>query len=216
MSEVTENTREHLATELAYVRSLAEEGRDAPLVSGIYYVIWGGLMGIASLIVFLSQVGILQLGAAGIYAPWVVAAVIGWALSLSRGRGRRVKPGSLTLGNRTARDVWFSVGVFLTLFWGVLFFVHDNFTAYGVPEYFLFMMMFPVSFGIYGIAFFATAAAARQSWLRWFALLSWAVSGASLFLLASEYQFLLGALGCVGCALAPGLLLMRQEPRDIV
>ena len=41
-----------LASELAYVRSLAEEGRDAPLVSGVYYLLWGGLMTVAALIVF--------------------------------------------------------------------------------------------------------------------------------------------------------------------
>ena len=40
-------SKEELVSELAYVRTLAEEGRDAPLIGGRYYVIWGGLMGLS-------------------------------------------------------------------------------------------------------------------------------------------------------------------------
>jgi hypothetical protein len=112
--------------------------------------------------------------------------------------------------------VWLSVGLFMTVFWIALMFVHDNFTAYGVPAYFLFTLMFPVAFGLYGVAFYATAVAARLKWLKGFALLSWAFSVASLFLLASDYQFLLGAAGCFSCAVVPGVLLMRGEPKDII
>lgn len=205
-----------LASELAYVRSLAEEGRDAPLVGGIYYLIWGGLMGVAALIVFLVVTGVLALGRPGVFLPWMIAAAIGWAASMMIGRNGSRKPGALTLGNRTGRAVWFSVGVFMTLFWITLMVVHDNFTAYGVPAYFLFSLMFPVAFGLYGVAFFATAVAARLKWLIGVALLSWAFSAASLFLLASDYQFLLGAAGCFTCAALPGYLLMRGEPKDIV
>jgi hypothetical protein len=205
-----------LASELAYVRSLAEEGRDAPLVGGIYYLLWGGLMGVAALIVFMVLSGVLALGLPGVFGPWIVAGVTGWAASMAIGRSGARKPGSLTLGNRTAQAVWFSVGVFMTLFWIALIFVHDDFTAAGVPAYFLFTLMFPVAFGLYGVAFFATAVAARLKWLKGFALLSWAFSAASLFLLASDYLFLLGAAGSFSCAALPGVLLMRSEPKDIV
>jgi hypothetical protein len=95
-------------------------------------------------------------------------------------------------------------------------FAHDNFTALGVPPYFLFAMMFPVAFGVYGVAFYASAVAARLDWLKWFALLSWGFSIASLFLAGSDYQFLLGAAGSFACAALPGLLLMREEPKEIV
>lgn len=205
-----------LASELAYVRSLAEEGRDAPLVSGAYYLLWGGLMTVAALIVFLVVIGVLPFGRAGVFGPWMVAGAVGWAASMWLGRRGGKKPGALTLGNRTASAVWFAVGVFMTAFWVALMFVHDDFTAYGVPRYFLFSLMFPIAFGVYGVAFFATAVAARLKWLKGFALASWAFSVASLFLLVSDYQFLLGAAGTFCCAVVPGALLMRNEPKDIV
>ncbi len=205
-----------LASDLAYVRSLAEEGAHAPLVGGRYYVIWGGLMGAASAIAYLTTMDILPLGAAGMIAPWIVAGVIGWALSFAFARQSGAKPGAATIGNRTAGSVWRAVGVFITLFWAAMMFVHGQYTEYGVPRYFLFGLMFPVGFGVYGVAFFATATAARVAWLRYFAVLSWAFMMAAMFLLESPHQFLLGAVGMIACAVAPGVLLMRREPAEIV
>ena len=205
-----------LASELAYVRALAEEGRDAPLLGGFYYLLWGGLIGAAALFAFLVTMDVLSFGRQSIFGVWIAAGLLGWAASFLNGRRTGAKPGALTIGNRTAQAVWFSVGVFMTLLWVAIMFAHDNFTALGVPPYFLFAMMFPVAFGVYGVAFYASAVAARLDWLKWFALLSWGFSIASLFLAGSDYQFLLGAAGSFACAALPGLLLMREEPKEIV
>ncbi|GJL91698.1 hypothetical protein [Hyphococcus sp.] len=205
-----------LASELAYVRALAEEGRDAPLVGGFYYLLWGALMGAAALMAFFMSSGAITLGPVNIYSVWITAGLIGWAASFLNSRRTGVKPGALTIGNRTAQAVWFSVGVFMTLLWIAIIFAHDNFTALGVPPYFLFSLMFPAAFGLYGVAFYASAVAARLDWLKWFALLSWGFSVISLFLSGSHYQFLAGALGSFVCAALPGMLLMREEPKEIV
>jgi hypothetical protein len=205
-----------IASDLAYVRALAEEGRDAPLVGGFSYLLWGGLMGATALLAFLAESNVVTLGGVGIIGIWVVAIMIGWAVSFMAGRREGAMPGALTLGNRTALAVWRAVGVFMTLFWISLMFAHDNFTAIGVPRFFLFSLMFPVAFGLYGVAFYATAVAARLDWLKGFAILSWGFSIASLLLSGSHYQFLLGAMGSLSCAALPGFLLMRQEPKEIV
>ncbi|WP_375202069.1 hypothetical protein [Hyphococcus sp.] len=205
-----------LASDLAYVRSLAEEGRDAPLVGGVFYFIWGGLMSAASLFAFLILTGVAPIGGVPVLAPWAVAGLIGWAASMFMGMRLGAKPGAFTMGNRTARAVWLAVGLFMTVFWLGLMIVHDDFTEFGVPSHFLFYLMFPVAFGVYGVAFYATATAARLNWLKGFALLSWGFAVAALFLMTSNYQFLLGAAGCFFCAALPGLILMRQEPKDII
>jgi hypothetical protein len=212
----TQTDQTDLAGELAYVRALAEEGRDAPLLGGAYYLLWGGLMGAAALVAFLGLVGVISLGRGGAFVPWAAAGVIGWVVSMLFSRRHGKKPGTFTLGNRTAAATWLAVGIFMTVFWVALIFVHDDFTALGVPRYFLFYLMFPVAFGVYGVAFYATAVAARANWLKIFALLSWAFSIGALFLAGSVYQFLAGSLGCFVCAALPGLLLMRGEPQEIV
>lgn len=205
-----------LASELAYVRALAEEGRDAPLIGGFYYLLWGGLMGGAALISYLIAAGVVSFGRFGIFGAWIAAGLIGWAASFLSGRRTGAKPGALTIGNRTAQAVWFSVEIFMTVFWVAMIVAHDNFIALGVPHYFLFSMMFPVAFGVYGVAFYAGAVAARLDWLKGFAFLSWVFSIVSLFFAGSAYQFLLGAAGSFLCAALPGLLLMRNEPSEIV
>ncbi len=205
-----------LASELAYVRSLAEEGRNAPLVGGRFFLIWGALIGFTALFVYLDYASALNLAIMDGIAPWVVVFVAGWALSFTVGKRAGSKPGARTIGNQTASSVWFSVGVFMTLFWVTLMIVHDNYTAVGMAPYFLFSLMFPVAFGLYGVAFFATATAARIGWLRYIAYLSWGFAIVALFLLASPHQLLVGAIGSLACAALPGLILMRREPSEIV
>ncbi len=212
----TQSENAELASDLAYVRALAEEGRDAPLLSGGYFLLWGGLMGAAALAFFLGLVGVVSYGRGGAFIPWAAAVLIGWVGSILLARRYKTRPGTFTLGNRTASATWRAVGVFITLFWVALLFAHDNFTAFGVPRYFLFFLMFPLSFGVYGIAFYATAVAARANWLKLFALLSCGFSIGALFLAGSVYQYLLGAVGCFLCVALPGYLLMREEPQEIV
>lgn len=205
-----------LASDLAYVRSLAEEGAHAPLLGGRYFIIWGGLMATASLAVYMNAVGAVAFGVAGFMAPWIIALVIGWALSFFMRARVSAKPGSATLGNRTAASVWFAAGVFMTSFFTALFVIHDNYTGAGVPPYFLFSLLYPLGFGLYGVAFMATSVAGRVAWLRYFGFASWGFALAFLFFLATPHQFLIGAAGLFVCALVPGVMLMRREPSEIV
>ena len=202
--------------DLAYVKALAEEGRDTPLVGGVMYVIWGGLISASALFVYVQALGLLDLGVVGYWSPWIVAFAAGWILSMTFGPRTGAKPGASTLGNRTASAVWFAVGVFMTGFWFTLMAVHDNYTDVGVPPYFLFSLMFPVAFGLYGIAFYATAAAGRAPWLKWIAFVAWGCSALSLSLMTSGHQMLVGGLGSFVCVVLPGIAMMRAEPSETV
>lgn len=205
-----------LSDEIAYVRALAEEGRNAPLVGGLSYVVWGTLISLAAFAQFAEAMGVIRLEGALEWAPWVLVFALGWAFSFWLGPRMRRMSGSRTVGNRTANSAWFATGLFSSGFFATLFFAHDRYAELGVPPYFLFGLMFPVALGLYGVAFFASATAARLDWLKWFAGAAWAVGLAMLFLLDSPYQMLVAALGILVCAVAPGLLLMRRQPSDIV
>jgi hypothetical protein len=208
-------TEDDIRDDLAYVKALAEEGRDTPLVGGSFYVLWGGVIGVATLLSWLNAIDVIALGGLQLYM-WIGAFALGWGLSFVLGSRSASKPGATTLGNTTARSVWFAVGVFMTLFWVTLMFAHDNFTAYGVPPYFLFNLMFPIAFGLYGVAFYATATAARVRWLKWVALLAFVFSVLSLFFMTTAHQPLIALLGLVSCAIVPGIVLMRGEPSEVV
>ncbi|MBB5519588.1 hypothetical protein [Amphiplicatus metriothermophilus] len=205
-----------IAAELSYVRALAEEGRAAPLVGGALYVLWGALTALAAFASWLAATGVPPFDALGAWRIWVGAGVAGWALSFVLGGRAGRKPGAATVGNRTANAAWLAVGIFITLFFIVLSVVHDDYVEAGVPRYFLFSLMFPVAFGLYGVAFFATAAAARTVWFRYAAFAAWGFSALCLFLLGSIHQMLAAGAGAFVCAVLPGIALMRREPKEIV
>lgn len=206
-----------LAREIAYVKTLAEEGRSAPLVGGVLYVIWGAVIGVAAFVTWLRAADLVPLPEfIGGAAFWAVAIALGWGLSFSLGPRIGAKPGALTIGNKTAMSAWLGVGVFLLIYWLALLALHDNFTSDGVRPYALFSTMFPVAFGVYGIAFFATATAAQLDWMRGFAIAAWVFSVSSLYYFGDDRQLLVAAVGSLVCAFLPGLLLMRREPSEIV
>ena len=209
--------KEDLASEIAYVKTLAEEGRNAPLVGGVLYLVWGVVIGLAALATWIKAEiapGLPEF--VGGLAFWIAALAIGWALSFFLGPRLGAKPGALTIGNRTAMSAWFGVGLFLLIYWVSLVFLHDRFSDEGVKPYALFGTMFPVAFGVYGIAFFATATAARLDWMRGFAIAAWIFSVATLYYFGEGRQLLLAAAGSFICAALPGIILMRREPSDIV
>lgn len=205
-----------LAGEVAYVKALAEEGRNAPLVGGVLYVIWGVAMAISALATWASASGFIALPFIGGLWFWVASFVIGWLASFIIGRKSMSKPGALTVGNKTARAAWIAVGVFMSLFWIAAMLFQGRLAAAGFEPRFLYGLMFPIAFGLYGIAFFATAVAARLDWMRGFVLASWIFSVAALYFIGDARQFLVGAAGSLLCAALPGVLMMRREPSEIV
>lgn len=207
---------EALAGEVAYVKALAEEGRNAPLVGGVLYVIWGVLMGLASLGTWAVAAGVMVVPFVGGLWFWVAAIAAGWGASFVFGARSTAKPGALTVGNKTARAAWISVGAFMSLFWIAAMLFQGRLSAAGFEARFLYGLMFPLAFGLYGIAFFATSVAARLDFMRGFAVASWLFAVAALYFIGDPRQFLIGAAGSFLCAGLPGLLLMRREPSETV
>jgi hypothetical protein len=205
-----------LAGEIAYVRTLAEEGRNAPLVGGVLYVIWGGVIGFAATLTYLEVAGLIALPFVGGLPFWVGAIAIGWGASFLFGPRAFRKPGALTIGNKTASAAWFAIGVFMSLFWIAAMAFRDHFKVAGMEPQFIFGLMFPIAFGLYGVAFYATAVAARLDWMRGFAIAAWIFSVAALYFIGDAKQLLLGAVGSLVCAVLPGFILMRREPSDVV
>mgnify|MGYP000227019516 FL=1 len=148
--------------------------------------------------------------------PWLVAGALGWALSFTVGGAAGKKPGAMTLGNKTAMAAWLGVGIFMTVFFAAAMLLHYAPSSFSNRPPYIFLLMFPVAFGLYGVAFMATATASRLAWLNIFSALSWAFSVICLVFAGSVHQLLAGSIGTFLCAALPGLLLMRAEPRDIV
>lgn len=205
-------TREELLQDLAYARTLAEEGRHAPLLGGAYLCFWGVLNAVA----FTAHWGVLEgyipfADGAGFAAVWISYGVIAGVGSFLLGQRTRQKPGLTTIGVRAESAIWRGAALaVLAVVIGSLMrmIIADDPTA---PN-----AIFGAAFALYGAALFGTAKLSQQSWLAGFAWLSFAVAFTLCLFANQSWAYLNAAVGSLLVLLAPGLVLLRREPASVV
>lgn len=203
-------TRDELLQDLAYARSLAEEGRQTPLIGGAYLVLFGVLLGIA----YGAQYYVLTSAAIDAWAIsliWIGFGVCaGIGIMALRGRTKAL-PGGASVGNRADRVIWQGVVIaIMVVVAGVI--LRSVLTA----DYLLTDAIMAAGFGLYGVALYASAAMSGHGWLRAFAWLSWAISGTLWYFIGHPWAYLVAAAGAVLVLLAPGAAMMRSEPAKTV
>lgn len=198
--------------DLAYARSLAEEGRHAPLLGGAYLSFWGALNAAAFIAHWCVLEGYGPLAANGGFAAvWISYGVIAGVGSYLLGQRVRQKPGLTSIGVRAERAMWRGAAfAILAVVIGSLarMFITDDVTA---PN-----AIFGAAFALYGAALFGTAKLSQQDWLAAFASLSFIVAGMLCLFANESWAYLAAAAGALLVLLAPGLVLMRREPSPIV
>lgn len=202
-------TREEMLSDLSYARTLAEEGRQAPLIGGSYLVLFGVLLAVAYVAQWAMLSGQLPLSAAGwIWLSFGLLAFIGsFAL---RARVRRL-PGASSIGNRADRAVWRGVSIaILVVVVGAIAQANVN-GSFGATN-----MIMGAGFGLYGVALYVSAQIGGHRWLASFAYLSWLISGVLWAFMNEPWAYLVAAAGSVLVLLVPGVVSMRAEPSNVV
>lgn len=205
-------TREEMLQDLAYARSLAEEGRHAPLLGGAYLMFWGVLNAAA----FATQWALLEqllplAGGAAFAILWLsygALAAIGMTLLRMR---TRTKPGLTAIGARTERAVWTGAGaaVLAVVIGSIARMMLTGDTA--APNAIL-----GAAFALYGTALFATASMSEQTWLRAFGWLAISVAGTLCLFANANWAYLVAATGSLLALAWPGLILLKREPSAVV
>jgi len=197
--------------DLAYARSLAEEGRHAPLIGGSYLVLFGVLLTVCYGLQWAVLSGVLAAPTSFIGLGWIVFSVVAFAGSLLLGRRVRKLPGGAAIPNRVDRAVWHGVIAALfavvagTIVRGVM---QADYTA---PN-----AIVASGFGLYGVALYVTSTVGGHAWVRSFALMSWVTSGVLWFFVTNPVLYLLAAGASVIVLIAPGVIMMRREPATTV
>lgn len=205
-------TRDELLADLAYARTLAEEGRHAPLLGGAHLTFWGTLNATA----FTAQWAILEgwlpsADGAGFAVLWLSYGVVAGVGSIWLSQRTRTKPGQTAIGARAEKALWTGAAMALMaiVFGSILRLMITGDTT--APN-----AIFGPAFAIYGAMLIGTAAMSEQTWLRNFGLTSVAI-GAVLCLFANEnWAYLLAASGSLFVLVWPGLILLKREPSAIV
>lgn len=205
-------TREDVLQDLAYARTLAEEGRRAPLLGGAYLIFWGLLNAAA----FSAHWAVLEgrlpfWNGAAFGAVWLTYGVTaGLGMVLLAQRTRR-KPGLTAIGVRAESAMWRGAALAL-----VAIVVGSLARMLATNDPTAPNAIFGAAFAIYGAALYGTARLSQHSWLKAFAWLSFAVA-ATLCLFANQnWAYLNAAAGSLAVLFVPGLILLRREPSAIV
>lgn len=186
--------------DLATIRRLLEEGRQAVVDRGLHFMIWGAVpaSGLVATYVKAST-------GAGPDPRWVWAAllVVGWMLSFvvgwRAGRGARVS----TLASRLLTATWVSAGVSLTLialagmFSGLV----------GAPA------LPGLLAAVIGAPILTTSLLTGQRWLAWVAA-GWWIGGGVMLFVPGIYSLLLMAVMAVVLMMVPGAVLWVRSRRS--
>jgi len=195
-------------TDLEYLRSIAESGRRAPLLGGRFFVWWGTLAGVTLLLHWSILTGVLAVPTSMLGALWLGYGMVGIIGSHVLARGLRGKPGKGAVGNMAERAVWgattaamfaYAIGVAVAV-------------GLGQGSAILFDTIPVVGFCGYGISFSVTAAMGGPGWMKAMAWMSWLAAAGGLYLVGTPGFYLYAAAVVLLLALAPGLIILRNEP----
>lgn len=200
------------SADLAYLRELAEAGVNAPLLGGRFMAWWGGLTGAAMATHWAVIAGHIAISADQLWLFWLSYIVVGSAGSALLGWSLRNKPGTGSMGNRVQSVIWPTMGgcigtYFLGLAIGILS---------GQVDLIFINTILPVAFLCYGAAGMVTAVLGRQKLLFLSPVVSLAACLASTIMVMTAEVYLVAAAAMLLGTFLPGLLMMQQEPRDVV
>lgn len=206
-------TRETQAIQddIAYMRSLAHEGRHAPLLAGPILIMASVVFGAANIGQWAIQAGIIQVNPWAQLGLWIASGVV-FAIGLTMLIGRmKGKPGVNSAGNKAVSAAWSGVGYGIFVTWLALValsFKTGNWS---------WMAVMPTTVLVaYGSAWMIGAAMTRTRWMSLTALAAYAGAVAVAWFIDSAMIYLVFTAVLMAVALVPGIILMRQEPAEIV
>lgn len=204
-------TRDEMLADLAYARTVAEEGRNAPLLGGSYLLFWGLLNGTAFAAHYAILEGVLPLmegrSFALLWGGYGIVAAVGMTLLRMRGRA---KPGVASIGSRAERALWSgaATAVLAVVIGSIARMVSaGDVTA---PNAIL-----AAAFALYGAALFGTASLSQQTWLRGFGWLALGVALNAAMFANFSWVYVIAAIGSLLALCVPGFILLKREPAAI-
>jgi len=209
-----------IAADLAYVRDVAEQGRSAPLLSGPFFLIWGGLTVVALLIHWAALQGLIAaLTQDRIGFIWMAYGIVGAVFSAFARRNTGRKPGARSIANRVSANVWMATAAMIFTY---AIAMAASVAVAGAADTLdrstlalRFDTILPLSFGGYAVAFYVTGQMGDVRWMSWASGASLLATAVCVFLLGQPALYLFAAVFVTLVVVIPGALLARQEPAPL-
>lgn len=197
-----------LSDEIDYLKTLAEDGSKAPVLSGPL-LFWAGLLFGAMAFV---HYGLLRADI-GFPSPWFISAtwiatglVYGLISYFSNRRLSGVLQSNAQNMNRTLIYVWSAIG-----FSVMIMFLTLSMAGAQINQLEVLLQLVPaLMLTVYGTGWLITSAVSRRVWMLWPALAAYAASIAQAYFINSVEQILVFGVSMVLIALIPGWILMSR------
>lgn len=197
--------------DIAYMKALAQEGRRTPLLGGRILISAGLIFGLASVVAYGIDSGILAVPPVAYAVLWGGALLAFFAILIWQIRQTDRKPGAQSVANRAAGVGWMGVGLaifVMSLAMSVVSWKMQSDVAF---------MLFPsLIFALYGSGWAVSATMSDQKWQWRLAIACWIAAPLIALLTGSPLMWLGYAAGLFLFALVPGVLLVRQEPSEVI
>ncbi|MCF6220829.1 MAG: hypothetical protein L3J65_06930 [Robiginitomaculum sp.] len=205
-------TKSDILEDIDYVKTLAEEGKNAPILGGRIGLWWGILLCIALFSHWASLRGLIPLPVEMIGLVWLAFGVVGGIGSLFLERSLAGKPGLSSVNNRVAGALWTGNTILLFVYsLSALFSAVLGKTNYGIMD-----TIMPIAFGLYALTAYVLARISRDKHHLITGGIALAFVPISLLLLGNPHLYLAAMLGVVLTSVIPSIVELRHEPKEIV
>ncbi len=203
---------ETLESDIEYIKTLADEGRNAPFVGSKIGIWWGVLLCITLFIHWMIITGQIDVPLNRIGALWFMFGLIGILGNIAFAKQLRGVPGASAVNNRVSESLWTANVILLSLFGFSL----GTSMGMGYNDWSIANIMIPLSFGIYGSTNWVLSKFSSDDWLIWPAIIGYALVPICIYTLNSPHLYLFAIFGVVATILIPDFILLRKEPAKVV
>ncbi|WGM38450.1 hypothetical protein [Caulobacter sp. NIBR1757] len=208
---MTKDQIQSVRDDIAFMRALAEEGTQVPLLGGGVTLAAGIIFAAASVVHWAITEQVLRVPDWALMINWLGFGALFGVICHLLVKRVTTQPGANSSVNKATGSAWSAVGfaiftMFLALF--AMAWVTKNGAIFNV---------FPVLIlALYGSAWSVAADLSGKTWIRLVALGSFASAVVMGLLAASPYLMLGYAAALLLLAALPGFILLRQEPSDTI
>ncbi len=205
-------TRSEILDVLDYVKTLAEEGKNAPILGGRIGLWWGILLCITLFVQWIAVKGIGPLAIEQIGFAWLAFGIIGTVGSMVLGRSLAKKPGTSSMNNRVAAALWTGNAILLFTYG----FSAGLSAGFGHIGFEIMDTIMPVAFGLYALTAYVLAKISDEKWQLIPGAIAWAFVPICLFLQGTSTLFLAAIVGVIFTIIIPDIIHLRREPKTVV
>ena len=200
------------SSDLSYLRDLAESGHKAPLLGGRFLTWWGGLTSLAYAAHYAIASGLVGSGGAAFGWLWTGYMIIGISGQVVLSRTFPMsRPGASSMGNRAERVVWQAAGFALFGFFVTLI-VKSLVTGVASPG---FAYSLALVFVVYGVSLVTTGTLGESTILKRAGIGALGLVPVAAWFAGTAGSWLIAAIGAALCVFLPGVLLLKNEPKDV-